>query len=366
LVLLHHTNDVLTRQESLAAGDVQMALFRASLSSGPIRLSVAATAFPRRGMTLVELLVVVAIIGMLMGLALPAINAAREAGRRTQCVNHLRQLALAALSYESAHGSLPGGGWGERWGPVPGRVGRRQPAAWSYGLLPYLERKDLAELGSDVPLAQREAQITKLLPIPLAVFHCPSRRSARAYPLTNPSSRQLIGAEIVPQAARSDYAINAGDQRQCEAPSGWRFPFSLADGDAADFAWPSEALYSGVSYVHSQITLGHATDGAARTYLFGEKALPPWDYDTGADLGDDFPVYGGCSNDTHRSAHAKPARDGGATGFDCAFGSAHPFIWNVCFVDGSARSLSFDIDLAVHRSLANRRDRLVVGDDSIE
>src|SRR5262245_6586855 len=83
---------------------------------------------PRRGMTLVELLVVIAIVGMLTGLALPAINAAREAGRATVCKNNLRQIALAALLHESSQGYFPSGGWGGAWAPVPGRgFGPTQP-----------------------------------------------------------------------------------------------------------------------------------------------------------------------------------------------------------------------------------------------
>src|SRR5262245_42031430 len=88
---------------------------------------------PRQAMTLVELLVVIAIIGMLVGLALPAINAARESGRATVCKNNLRQIALAALLHESSQGYYPSGGWAGNWVGVPGRgFGRRQPGGWAY------------------------------------------------------------------------------------------------------------------------------------------------------------------------------------------------------------------------------------------
>jgi prepilin-type N-terminal cleavage/methylation domain-containing protein len=83
-----------------------------------------------RGFTLVELLVVIAIIGVLVALLLPAVQAAREAARKTQCRNNLRQIAIAALSHESIHKHYPTGGWGFKWiGWRDAGAGRQQPGA---------------------------------------------------------------------------------------------------------------------------------------------------------------------------------------------------------------------------------------------
>ncbi len=76
---------------------------------------------PQRAFTLVELLVVIAIIGILIGLLLPAINAAREAGRRAQCLNQIKQMGLACMTHESANGFLPTGGWTYYWVGDPDR-----------------------------------------------------------------------------------------------------------------------------------------------------------------------------------------------------------------------------------------------------
>ena len=83
------------------------------------------------GFTLVELLVVIAIIGILVALLLPAIQAAREAARRSQCQNHLKQIATGMLLHESAHKHLPVGGWSPIRGGDPDLgAGEEQPGGW--------------------------------------------------------------------------------------------------------------------------------------------------------------------------------------------------------------------------------------------
>ena len=95
--------------------------------------------------TLVELLVVVAIIGVLIGLLLPAVQAARESARRTTFVNHLKQMGLAAHTYESAQKHFPSGGWAFQWMADPDAgLGPQQPGSWAFQILPMMEEESHA------------------------------------------------------------------------------------------------------------------------------------------------------------------------------------------------------------------------------
>ena len=98
------------------------------------------------GFTLVELLVVIAIIGILVALLLPAVQAAREAARRTQCKNHLKQLGIASQLHVDTHKFFPSGGWGDWWVGCPDMgCGKNQPGTWTYQLLSYIEESPAGE-----------------------------------------------------------------------------------------------------------------------------------------------------------------------------------------------------------------------------
>src|SRR5688572_13009998 len=160
--------------------------FRAScvvVSPGTLRVETIITRSVMttlRGFTLVELLVVIAIIGILIALLLPAVQAAREAARRTQCTNHLKQLSLGMLQHHEALGFMPTGGWGWTWTGDPDRgFGLKQTGGWSYNILPYIEQTALHDLGRDndpntITDPQRDGAL-KRDQTPVAEFVCPTR-----------------------------------------------------------------------------------------------------------------------------------------------------------------------------------------------
>src|SRR5690606_10304365 len=134
------------------------------------------------GFTLIELLVVIAIIAILIALLLPAVQQAREAARRTQCKNNLKQLALAMHNYESTYGIFPVGCPRQYdagpLGPVFGTEGRNGMWSWGPMVMPFVEQATLPEQiqysGLHTFQAASDPAILSLMQQPLQVFRCPS------------------------------------------------------------------------------------------------------------------------------------------------------------------------------------------------
>jgi prepilin-type N-terminal cleavage/methylation domain-containing protein len=333
----------------------------------------------RRGFTLVELLVVITIIGILVSLLLPAVQAAREAAHAAQCQNNLKQFGVATANHEQAKGYFPSGGWGSTWVGDPNYgFGAKQPGNWAYSLLPFLEQSTIWSLGQGQSAAAKPAllaqQVTNIIP----GFFCPSGRRPGLYPLkgtspTNTSS--LSGVNVM----KIDYAINAGDFQIAS------FTGPTSNPPSASYTWPNTTQLSGVSFVRSQIKTAHITDGLSNTYLIGEKYLDPNNFVTGADPGDNETAMSGFDNNTFRYGGSggnppttpptgtppQPETLGtsqisaSAASTAMIWGSIHPTATFFVFCDGSVHGISFTINAETHRRLSNRSDHLQIDQSTL-
>jgi prepilin-type N-terminal cleavage/methylation domain-containing protein len=312
-----------------------------------------------RGFTLVELLVVIAVIGILVALLLPAVQAAREAGRRTQCANNLKQIAVAFHNHHDTYKFFPSGGWGYVWIGDPDRgAGEEQPGGWCYGILPFVEQTNLFDQGKDdqpdVFTAKQMSEVAIVCQTALSGFICPSRRAAEPFPylLVAPvPNKHAWNADWVSTVARSDYAANGGDTKIFwhggPAPGAGLKGSGFKDMSAS----------TGISHQRSEITLPDVTDGTSNVYLVGEKYLNPESYaGTPVDWGDDQSLFSGDDYDIHRWTDEPPLRDRRGVTHFWRFGSVHPGGFQMALCDGSVRSIAFTIDANLHRRLGNRRD----------
>lgn len=318
------------------------------------------------GFTLVELLVVITIIGILIALLLPAIQAAREAARRLECENHLKQLSLAGLTSCESFGHFPVSGWGMSWIGDPDRgFGLKQPGGWIYNILPFIEQDSIRQMGAGLPDAQKKAIAKTMIGMPIATLNCPTRRSSVvvSYPTTYSAPNNADHPDVI---ARADYAINGGSSRTY-SQSG---PSSLSVGDGSFSWWANtpelHAENNGLAPYHRLIYISDVTDGMSNTYFCGEKYIDPLHYADCQDNGDNMPVFEGFDSCTIRYAPDpaaygySPEQDTPGSVRATIFGSAHTGGCNMAFCDGSVRMISYRINSAVHADLASRKDGHII------
>ena len=349
-----------------------------------------------RAFTLVELLVVIAIIGILIGLLLPAVNAARESGRRNQCLNNLKQIATAAISYESAMTYFPSGGWGSGWlGDPDLGNGKAQPGGFFFNIAPYIDLINLHDLAKNATVAATKPQnLQKMIQTPIPILSCSSRRDAlvdQAGPSgggtwsvsgipatisgTTPVYAQTSTATVTVSGGgwyRTDYSANAGGYLQDDStqslPSGWDpGPAAGAVPSTAvltQLSMKNMALYNGVSFQASQVTPESVLDGLSSTYLVGEKFVYAGNYTSNAayygDPRDRGPAMGAGCFDLYSWTYAIPQQDlranlnppGGTV--VPVFGSTHATSFNMTFCDGSGRQINYMIDRMAHAYLGSR------------
>lgn len=219
----------------------------------------------RRGFTLVELLVVIAIIAMLVTLLLPAVQSAREAARRAQCTNNLRQIALGLLNYESARGHFPHGnynyidGTGNTPEPYNGAQDRR---CWFHDMLAFIEESALFDDFDTYMEADKSNSALGYprLGTPVPTFMCTSDGLS---PKLNTFWGGLNGLET--QGFSGNYVGNAGDDY---------FNPTQIEGQSGNALTNSSKL-NGVLFPLSKVRIAQITDGTSHTALVGEIILTP-------------------------------------------------------------------------------------------
>ena len=332
----------------------------------------------RSAFTLVELLVVIAIIGILIGMLLPAVQSVREAARRTQCSNNIRQIGLAAHNYEATHGKLP-----------PGPLGRTDEVQvaplWTYQststlawLLPFMEH---GNIHSQIDMIAFDINRTDVRPDyntreewwngndtgdgmffglsnPFDAVRCPS--DAGAEPNKAVYDYHVIGCSQIqfPQLIQSTEDLAITNYVVCDGSIGGDHecgPNSIHTG------------FQGIFRNRESVSIDKIFDGSSNVVMFGES------------LGfiDDLPGNG-FQNIRHSlvtggAAIMRPDLFGQGLelfsrpdfGQEIQFGSAHPGVVNFVFGDGSASPIASTVDEVVLMRVGARQDGNAINRDDL-
>ena len=178
----------------------------------------------RSGFTLLELLVVTAIVVALIGLLMPAVQSARESARLSACSGNLKQLAQAMLHHETSLGYFPSGGWGPDWLPSGDRsADSSQPGGWTFAVLPFAERLDVAQVIANTTASTSTADYQSLASTGDNLFACSSRRTAKSRSMAAGAGYRTAfdacGTLSISLGAVSDFAANGGSTATCPAIS---------------------------------------------------------------------------------------------------------------------------------------------------
>ncbi len=310
-----------------------------------------------RGFTLVELLVVIAIIGVLVALLLPAIQAAREAARRSSCTNNLVQIGLGIHNFHDTYGVIPGGAFARRpsGSPTPADAWRYARFSGWVVLLPYLEQQamyDTFNAYADYEHADNVQAEQSTSPHPL--WFCPSRRppSRSTAAFSSNSARQ--GRHL------GDYAFCGGGEMRDGSRSHVHADLISTHSNGM-FMMPSAEPDGRMWQRPGRLTFAQVKDGLSNTIAVGEKRAEEF-RDLNGNLidgrsenalqGPNF-LWGWHSSRNTTSPMNGPIL-GGWGNYDANFGSRHPGGCHFLLGDGSVRFISEDINHDVYQILAAR------------
>lgn len=312
-----------------------------------------------RAFTLVELLVVIAIIGVLVALLLPAVQAAREAARRSSCMNNLRQTALACLNYESARQGFPAAA------DYLGKVDLAQRADWSHlaQILPYVEQGTVYQL-ADTTVDWWKEPNRRLVLTPMPIYKCPSRTPLEPVNCHGPGGLTEGFGDFPESELAAHYrgVLGANDNLYCLNPenngslynaillpaSGRSGPSCMGVGDEGQIS------DNGIIRWHTHTRVAEVSDGTSNTFLLGEQA-----FGDPVLQGGGRPWAAGFANSwafqsKNLTFPINAGKRPGPRRNDLGFGSEHPGGCHFAMGDGSARFFSEDIELNTLFALSSR------------
>jgi len=322
----------------------------------------------RRAFTLIELLVVIAIIGILVALLLPAVQQAREAARRTQCKNNLKQYGLGLHNYHDNYGRFPGnGGWavgtrGWDWGAETS-----PNISWQVRLLPFMDQKGLY---ANVNMAQRDQHAATWASdgavawshqVPYARCPIDNSNEREWSNIVQPSYTGSLGSQSTPSASGS----------QCEPYEQYAEVYKQAGH--GNF-WTKEQISGMFSRMTgADIGISDVVDGTSNVILVGEIMAKChdhksswWDFNgmgaahasTVAPIND----MTTCDNAPAGKITYTNCRDKSNWNFSWGFKSNHTGGAHFLFADGTVHFLNENINHGIYQRLGGRRDARVVGD----
>ena len=341
----------------------------------------------RKGFTLVELLVVIAIIGILIGMLLPAVQQVREAARRTQCMNNLKQLALSALNFESENMHFPtaglqtnmyAAGLNTAGQPDVWAGGARSPygrenMSWAFQILPFIEQQNLATIRSLDFWNLRDTGIS------VPPFSCPSRGERFNVAVAEGAATVTDYAGYM---SSKEYLESLGQTLPGGRPFQWEDLQNPVEGEETNI-WVGLIASAGVVgpghnlVKFSKIGFGQASDGSSNTFLFGEKAASSKNYTTAVAnqyhvywensgfFQPGWPImrqlnfeYGGFVPDNANDFSTPGITQHSLTGYreDTSFGSPHPGTVSWSLGDGSVHAVSTDISMDLIHAAGHRAD----------